>query len=115
MFRRSISLLIALSVSLLLQFADCQAMSADQQTMKCCHTMPCHPANQAHDCCKKMASSETPSLLPSLPVSLSAPLAIPADPVIVPLNSATEIFWPVIESPQHSPPRLYTLYASLLI
>src|SRR5947199_4733911 len=48
-----------------LQFADCMsAMTQDQQSMKCCGTMPCDPSNQSHDCCKAMVSSQSPSVLP---------------------------------------------------
>lgn len=116
MFRKITSFIVAVSVLLLMQFADCQAMSADQQTMKCCQTMPCNPANHKHDCCKKMVSGQTVSLLPTLHVPLSAPLAIAAEPLpIAELGGTTQIFWSVIVPPQLSPPDLYTLYASLLI
>ena len=115
MFRKITSLVVAASFILLAQFADCMAMSADQQTMKCCHTMPCSPANHSHDCCKKMVSTQTASVLP-IHVPLSAPLEIAVEPLpIAEMARLTEIFWPGIDPPQHSPPDLYTLYASLLI
>jgi len=114
MFRKITSLVVAASFILLVQFADCMTMSADQQTMHCCHTMPCSPANLIHDCCK--VSSQTPSFLPIPHISFSAPLAIAAEPFPIAQRSGiTPIFWPRIEPPQHSPPDLYTLYASLLI
>jgi hypothetical protein len=115
MFRKIITVVAAASFLLLAQFADCMAMSADQQTMKCCHTMPCSPANHKHDCCKKMVSAQ-PSVLPIAHVPLSAPLVIAVEPLpIAEIARLTEIFWPGIDPPQHSPPDLYTLYASLLI
>jgi hypothetical protein len=116
MFRKITSLVVAVSFILLIQVADCMAMSADQQTMKCCRTMPCSPANHTHDCCKKMVTSQTPSVLPIAHIPLSAPLAIALEPLpIAQITRLTEIFWPGIDPPQHSPPDLYTLYASLLI
>jgi hypothetical protein len=114
MFRKITSLVAAASFVLLMQFADCMAMSADQQTMKCCRTMPCSPANHKHDCCKKMVSAQTPGVLP-IHIPFSAPVAIAAEPLpIAEMSRPTVIFWPTIAPPQHSPP-LYTLYASLLI
>ena len=116
MFRKITSFLVAVSVLLMMQFAECQAMSVDQQTMKCCKTMPCDPANHKNDCCKKMVSAQTASLLPSLKVPVSAPIAIALEPLpIAEISRATEIFWPVVSPPPHSPPDLYTLYASFLI
>lgn len=116
MFRKITTLVVAATFILLAQFADCMAMSADQQTMKCCRTMPCSPANRAHDCCKKMVSAHSPSVLPIPHVLLSAPLAIAVEPLpVAEVTRLTEIFWPGIDPPQHSPPDLYTLYASLLI
>jgi len=116
MFRRSTSFVVALSVTLLTQFAECQAMSLDQQAMKCCRTMPCHPSNNKHDCCKNMISPQTASVLPSPHVPLSIPLAAPAGPLpVTEIVRAPEIFWPKIDAPQHAPPDLYIVYASLLI
>ena len=116
MFRKITSFLVAVSVLVVMQFAECQAMSADQQTMKCCRTMPCDPANHKNDCCKKMVSPQTASVLPGPHIPLSAPLAVPTDPPpVADTLSAAEIFWPRIEPPQHSPPNLYIVYASLLI
>jgi hypothetical protein len=115
MFRKITSFVAAVSFVLLMQVADCMAMSADQQTMKCCHTMPCSPANHSHDCCKKMISAQAPSVLPIVHVALSAPVAIAADALpIAEMSRPAVIFWPTIAPPEHSPP-LYTLYASLLI
>lgn len=116
MFRKITSFVVALSVLLLMQFAECQAMSLDQQAMQCCKHMPCNPANKAHDCCKNMVSAPTASVLPSPHVPLSVPLAVPASPLpVIEIVRAPEIFWSRIDAPQHGPPDLYIVYASLLI
>src|SRR5260370_13982513 len=100
-----------------LQFADClSAMTQDQQSMHCCGSMPCDPSNQGHDCCKGMVSSQSPSVLPVAHVTLHAPMIV----VIDILASAQAMPYPEasrldFEAPQHSPPQLYTLHASLLI
>jgi hypothetical protein len=116
MFRKITSFVVALSVMLLMQFAECQAMSLDRQAMKCCRTMPCNPANHKHDCCKNMVSAPTASVLPSSHVLLSTPLAVPTGPLpVTEIVDVTETFWPRIDAPQHAPPDLYIVHASLLI
>lgn len=116
MFRKITSFVVVVSVLLLLQFADCQATSADQQTMQCCHSMKCDPANRAHDCCKKMVSSQAPSVLPVIHVPFAAPAAIVAALLpVARIGETTAALWPIVEAPQHSPPDLYILYANLLI
>jgi hypothetical protein len=115
MFRKITSLVAAVSFILLAQFADCMAMSADQQTMECCRTMSCNPANHSHDCCKKMVTAQTPSVLLISHTSFSPPLAIAVEAVpIARTGGITSVFRLRFEPPQHSPP-LYTLHASLLI
>jgi hypothetical protein len=107
---------VALSVLLLMQFAECQAMSLDQQSMQCCKHMPCNPANNAHECCKNVVSPQTATVLPAPHVPLSISVVVPADPLpVTEIVSALEIFWPKIDAPQHAPPNLYIVYASLLI
>lgn len=116
MFRKITSFLVAVSVMLLMQFADCQAMSLDQQSMQCCHHMPCNPANKAHDCCKKMVSAQAPSAVPVIHAPFVAPLAVVAELHPLPeIEQAVQVSWPGIDPPQHSPPPLYIIYASLLI
>jgi hypothetical protein len=116
MFRKITSFVVALSVVLLMQLSECQAMSADQQAMKCCRTMPCHPSNHKHDCCKNMVSPQAASVLPSHNVPLSMPLAVPAGPLPVSeIVRGPETFWPKIDASQHAPPHLYIVNASLLI
>ena len=49
-------------------------------------------------------------------VPLSIPLAVPASPLpVTEIVRAPETFWPRIDAPQHAPPNLYIVYASLLI
>lgn len=110
-------LVLAAGALLLLQFADCMsAMTPDQESMKCCGSMPCTPANQSHDCCKAMVSAQSPNMLPTARVSLNTPTIVLVEPVasveVVRLVSLPHI---AVEAPQHSPPELYTLHASLLI
>ncbi|SRR6266446_5665245 len=111
-------LLLFAAVALLgLQFADClSAMTPDQQSMQCCGSMPCDPSNQTHDCCKGMVSAQAPNVLPVPPVTLHPPVMVVAD--ILALPQATpypEVSRLDFAAPQHSPPELYTLHASLLI
>ena len=116
MFRKVTSFLVAVSIALVMQLSECQAMSADLQAMKCCRTMPCHPSNNKHDCCKNMVTAQTASVLPSPHVPLSIPLAVPTGPLpVAEIACAPEIFWPKIDAPQHAPPELYIVNASLLI
>ena len=100
-----------------LQFADCMsAMTQDQQSMKCCGSMPCDPSNQSHDCCKGMVSSQSPSVLPVAHMTLHAPVMVVTDilasPQVMPYPEVSRLDF---EAPQHSPPELYTLHSSLLI
>jgi hypothetical protein len=112
-------LIVVLAVVTLLglQFADCtSAMTQDQQSMKCCGSMPCDPSNQSHDCCKGMVSSPSPSVLPAAHVTLHEPVMVVTDILASPQATAyLELSGLDFEAPQHSPPELYTLHASLLI
>ena len=114
---KKLFMVVALVALLGLQFADCaSAMTQDQQSMKCCGSMPCEPSNQSHDCCKRMVSTESPSVLPAAHVSLHAPVMVATDI----LDSPQAITYPDasrldLEAPTHSPPELYTLHSSLLI
>jgi len=75
MVRKTTFLVLAAVAILLLQFADCMsAMTQDQQSMQCCGSMSCDPSNQSHDCCKSMASSQSPSVLPVAHVTLHPPV-----------------------------------------
>ncbi len=100
-----------------LQFADCMsAMTQDQQSMKCCGTMPCDPSNQSHDCCKAMVSPQSPSVLPVAHVTLHTPVMVATDILASPQAMTYAEASPLdFEAPAHSPPELYTLHASLLI
>jgi hypothetical protein len=110
-------IVVAIAGLLGLQFADClSAMTRDPQSMQCCGSMPCDPSNQTHDCCKGMVSAQAPAVLPVAHVTLHAPVMVVTDV----LTSDQVTPYPQISrfefaAPQHSPPELYTLYASLLI
>src|SRR5882762_8074176 len=80
MLRKNALVMLAVVAILLLQFADCMsAMSQDQQSMQCCGSMPCDPSNQSQDCCKSMASSQSPSVLPVAHATLHPPVIDVAD------------------------------------
>jgi len=100
-----------------LQFAECMsAMTPDQQSMQCCGSMPCDPSNQSHDCCKGMVSAQAPNVLPVAHVTLHEPVMVVSDVLPSPqTTSYPEASRLDFEAPQHSPPELYTLHASLLI
>jgi len=117
MIGKRLFLVLAAGALLLLQFADCMsAMTPDQESMQCCGSMPCTPANQSHDCCKAMLSGQSPNVLPTARVSLHGP-AIVLVGTVASVATARLVSSPlnVVEAQQHSPPELYTLYASLLI
>src|SRR6266849_7930875 len=68
-----------------LQFADCMsAMTHDQQSMKCCGSMPCDRSNQSHDCCKGMVSAQSPNVLPVSHVAFHAPVVVVSDTLASP-------------------------------
>jgi hypothetical protein len=117
MIRRATFFVLALTALFALQFADCLTpMSADQQTMQCCGSMPCNPANQAHDCCKTMVSSQSPSVRPTQQTALSIPAADVLVHLLAPDVVVIAEFSPSrFEALQHSTPELYTLHSSLLI
>jgi hypothetical protein len=116
MFRKITSFVVAVSVLLLLQFADCDAMSLNQQSMQCCHHMPCSPTNKAQDCCKHMVTAQAPTALPVAHAPFVAPIAIAVDWVpLADVEQTAQVAWSGIDPPQHSPPPLYVVYASLLI
>ncbi len=114
---KKLLIFVALVALLGLQFADCMsAATQDQQSMKCCGSMPCDPSNQSHDCCKGMVSSQSPSVLPVAYVTLHAPVMVVTDVVALPQTTPyPEVSRLDFEAPQHSPPELYTLHSSLLI
>jgi hypothetical protein len=117
MVRRVTFLTLALAALFALQFADClSALSADQQTMQCCGSMPCNPTNKSHDCCKTMVSSQSPSVLPVEHSVLNVPIAAVVDHLSESeITGFAEVSLSRFEAPQHSPPDLYTLHSSLLI
>ena len=115
--RKRLLVVVALAALLGLQFADCMsAMTQDQQSMKCCGSMPCDPSNQSHDCCKGMVSAQSPNVLPVSHVTLHAPVMVTADILASPqAMTYPEVSRLDFEAPAHSPPELYALHSSLLI
>ena len=115
--RKRLVIFVAMAAVLGLQFADCMsAMTQDQQSMKCCSSMPCDPSNQSHDCCKGMVSAQAPNVLPVAHVTLHAPVMVVTDiltsPQAIPYLESSRLDF---EAPQQSPPELYMLHSSLLI
>lgn len=112
-------LLSALGILLLTSATDCLSlMSASEQSMECCATMPCTPANQAQDCCKAMTSGQTQYFQPAAKASVQPPLLIGEGiPTAVDLSPIPAIISRLIVDPnEHAPPQeLYTVYLSLLI
>jgi hypothetical protein len=117
MMGKRLFVVLAVVAFLGLQFADCMsATTQDQQSMKCCGSMPCDPSNQSHDCCKAMVSSQSRSVLPAAHVTLHAPVMVVTDILASPQAiTYPETFRLDFEVPPHSPPELYTLHSSLLI
>jgi hypothetical protein len=115
--RKRLLIVLAIAGLLGLQFADClSAMTQDPQSMQCCGSMPCDPSNQTHDCCKGMVSAQSPNVLPVSQVTLHAPVVVVANVLVSPqLTPYTPMSRFEFAAPQHSPPELYTLHASLLI
>src|ERR1700686_4132168 len=106
--RKRLLIVVAMVALLGLQLADCMsAMTQDQQSMKCCGSMPCDLSNQTHDCCKGMVSAQSPNVLPVPHVTLHAPLMIVTDilpsPQVTPCPEASRLDF---DGPQHSPPEL---------
>src|SRR5258708_38093481 len=114
MMGKRLFVVLALVALLGLQFADCMsAMTQDQQSMRCCGSMPCDPSNHSHDCCKGMVSAQSPSVLPVAHVTLHPPMMVVADVLASPEATLhSEISRLDFEAPQHSPPELYTLHSS---
>ena len=108
--------LLAVTALFGLQFADClSAMPHDAQSMQCCGSMPCDPSNQNHECCKGMVSAQAPNALPVSHVTLDAPIMVVTDILGSPPTPHRELSHLDFAAPQHAPPELYTLHASLLI
>jgi hypothetical protein len=117
MIAKKLLLVLATAAILLLQVADCaSAMTPDRQSMQCCGSMPCSPANKVQGCCKTMNSAPTPSAIVKARVSVSAPSIVAVwYASIAEFIRHTSIPSSTVKVQQDSPPELYTLYAALLI
>src|SRR6266480_5151109 len=115
MVRRTVFLVLAVVAVLMLQFGDCMSpLTQDQQSMKCCGSMPCDPSNQTHDCCKGMVSAQSPNVLPVSHVTFHAPVMVVSDTLASPqAMTYPEASRLDFEARPHSPPELYTLHSSL--
>ena len=117
MIGKKLFLVLAAGTLLFLQAADCMsAMTPDQESMQCCGSMPCTPANHIQGCCKTMTSPQTLNMVATTRVALHAPtvatLGYPRT-----LGTARSASGPLVtlEARQQSPPELCTLHAPLLI
>ncbi len=110
-------LVMAAVALLFLQFGDCMsAMTMDQQSMQCCASMPCTPANHSRGCCKNMTSAHAPSMLPAQHASLHGPIVAAIEyPRTLDMTRPVPVPLVKVDAAQHSPPELYTLHVSLLI
>jgi len=117
MFSRKLLSVLVAGTLLLLQFGTCvSAMTLNQQTMRCCGSMPCTPSNDSHGCCDKMVSPQTPNMLPAAHVSLHAPNLATVDYArVLEIIGQAPTLAVRIDLQHYSPPELYTLHSSLLI
>src|SRR5713226_2594925 len=110
MMRKRIFLVLAVGAVLVLQLADCMsAMTPNQQSMQCCGSMACSPANKTQGCCKTMNSAPAPSMIVKARVPVSNP------PVIAVRYAPMADFVRHTSKPpaagevqKDSPPKLYT-------
>jgi hypothetical protein len=60
-------LLVVMAIVLATYAFDCLAMSAPDQAMQCCDTMPCssHSHDRSQECCKTMPSMQAPFVQPA--------------------------------------------------
>jgi len=86
---------------------DCLAQGQiGDEAMECCRSMPCAPANQNHDCCKKMVpASGTYFLVPARTFASAASVQVLA--LVTTPNMVTDAPLPFAlcsEARQHAPP-----------
>jgi hypothetical protein len=63
-----------------------------------------------------MVSAQSPNVLPASHVTLDAPVLVTTDFLVAPhVATYSQVSRCEFAAPQHSPPELYTLHASLLI
>ena len=85
--------------------ADCFAMTAPDEAMKCCGSMPCAPHNhdQAQDCCKTTPSTHSDFVKPSVGGCFSAPVFVALFPIDIGVR-AVESLALVVAGHSHAPP-----------
>jgi hypothetical protein len=107
--------ILALMTLFSAQFRDCLPTS-DHQSMRCCGSESCNPANHSHDYCKTTVTPDTF-------IGLATPHIASAAPVVLVIDQVSFSEAPVFPGPfysefevrQHSPPKLYTLHSLLRI
>jgi hypothetical protein len=117
MLGRRISVLAIVAGLLLPAVVGCLAPSAaEAQTMQCCAQLTCAHGHEMPTCFSATAPTGSSQSTPERGASLvtpsfaaGMPLA-PGAPDAAALGSAS-----VVQAPQHSPPKLYTLHLALLI
>ncbi len=111
------TLLIGIQATMLSYSVDCfTAASLDAESMQCCATMPCAPANHSDGCCKTTTFAKMPNMLPGARVLLHAPAAAAVEYArTVEIAQSAPGSLVTVGPQQHSPPELYTLHVSLLI
>lgn len=116
MIRRATFLALAAMALFAVQAADCTALiSANQQSMSCCGSMPCHPSHGFHQCCKTKVGQQLPTVLPRDHAVLSLSCASAAAYLSAVDATPADAAYSEFAAPQHSPPDLYTLHSSLRI
>lgn len=95
--------------------ADCFAMAAPDEAMKCCDSMPCapHSHDQPQDCCKAMPSTHGDFVKPSERVSFFSTAFV----TLLPIDRgalAVEPFASGIPEHSHAPPAPHSISISPL-
>lgn len=62
-----------------------------------------------------MVSAHSPNVLPAAQITLHVPVMVVTDILASQQTACPDVSVLDFETPQHSPPKLYTIYASLLI
>ena len=104
MARLKAFLLLSLAALLLVDAAACFATAQQRDPdMECCQSMPCSPAIQSHDCCKKMAVERAPYLVSA--ASSTAPIFVLVSSAAVMLVLPPAMTRTLsIETRDHAPP-----------
>ena len=96
---------LLLATTLLVVYSlDCFSSGMmDQESMKCCGSMPCMPSNHSHDCCKTAVASHSPCIAAAGPSRVVAFTAVSVTPMLRVASPAAS-FARLIEPSEHAPP-----------